>query len=96
MEFVGPAALAVKAVPVLAGASGIVEGVGDVVQAARAHEVEAGVVGGIKVAGGGLLAAAPFLAGSGIGAPAAAVVGVVGGVMLGGAELYDAYQHFAG
>lgn len=96
LEFVGPAAVAVKAVPVLAGASGVVEGVGDIAQAVRDEKVEPGVVGGIKVAGGTMLAAAPFLAGTGIGAPAAAVVGVVGGAMLGGAELYDACQHFGG
>lgn len=93
-EFFAAASVAKKAVPVLAGAAGVVEGVGDVVKGVRESDTEKLAVGGLKSAGGAMLAAAPFVGGTVVGAPVGAVLGVAGGVILGGAELYDAYQHF--
>lgn len=93
-ELLAAAHVAKKAVPVLAGAAGVVDGVGDVVKGVRESDTEKVVVGGLKSAGGAMLAAAPFVGGTVVGAPVGAVLGVAGGVVLGGAELYDAYQHF--
>jgi len=96
VELKASLAVARKAVPLLAGASGVVEGVGDIVQAVKTDDVEKGVVGGAKAIGGAMLGASPFLAATGIGAPAAVVIGAAGGVILAGAEIYDALGHFWG
>lgn len=94
LEVAAPAALAAKAVPVLAGAAGIVEGSVEVAQAVGGGDAQQGVLGAVKVTGGVLLTAAPFLTGTIVGAPAGAVAGAAGGVLLGGAELVEAIQYF--
>lgn len=93
-ELLAAAHVAKKAVPVLAGAAGVVDGVGDVVKGVRESDTEKVVVGGLKSTGGAMLAAAPFVGGTVVGAPVGAVLGIAGGLVLGGAEIYDAYQHF--
>ena len=96
VELAAPLSVAKKAVPLLAGASGVVEGVVDIVQAVKTEDVEKGVVGGFKAVGGAMLGASPFLAATGIGAPAAVVIGAAGGVMLASAEVYEVVRHFWG
>lgn len=95
VELAAPVAVARRFVPALAGAAGVIEGVGDVLQGVQDHTTEKVVVGSVKAAGGAMLAAAPWIGGSVVGAPAAAVVGVTGGALLAGAEIYEAVRHFS-
>ncbi|MFN8612087.1 MAG: hypothetical protein U0931_31370 [Vulcanimicrobiota bacterium] len=77
------------AAPVAMAVAAGLDGGRDIVRGLQTDDGERVAVGGAKTLGAGMLGAAPFLAGSIIGAPLGAVLGVAGGVLYAGASLFQ-------
>jgi len=72
----------------LAGAAGLDAG-RTIINGVRSGNTEQVVTGGIKGLGAGMMGAAPFVAGSIVGAPVGLVLGLGGAALYGGASLYE-------